>query len=83
MAQHTEDISMNKTLKLKVIRQLQDAAKTYELIANNQRKAGLTKDASVTMIRKQQFESTATEIHATIEESPSKAKPKKKAVKNV
>lgn len=74
---------MNKTLKNKVVKYLQNASKTYEAIANNQRKAGNTKDATVTMVRKVQNDSLIAEVQATIEESPRKPKAKKKVVKNV
>lgn len=74
---------MNKTLKNKVIRYLQDASKTFAAIADKQRKAGHTKDATVTTVRKVQYDSLIAEVQATIEESPRKPKAKKKAVKNV
>lgn len=70
---------MNKTLKLQIVRQMQDASKTYEAIANNQRKAGFTKDASVTMVRKSQLDSTIAAVQATIEESPKPQSKKKKS----
>ena len=83
MAQHFKDLGMNKALKNKVVRYLQDASKTYEAIADKQREAGLSKAASVTTVRKVQVDSLIAEVKATIEESPHKPKAKKKAVKNV
>lgn len=70
---------MNKALKNKVVRYLQDASKTYEAIADKQREAGLSKAASVTTVRKVQVDSLIAEVKATIEESPRKAKAKKTA----
>lgn len=69
---------MNKALKNKVIKYLQNASKTYEAIASKQREAGLSKAASVTTVRKVQIDSLIAEVQATIEESPRKPKAKVK-----
>lgn len=71
---------MNKTLKGRVIRHLQDASKTYAAIADKQKKAGLDKSANVTLVRKIQIDSVIADVEATIDQSP-KPQPKKKPVK--
>lgn len=68
---------MNKTLKNRILKQLRDAAKTYEVIANKQKQAGMDKNANVTMVRKMQIDSVISDVEATIEQSPKRPSAKK------